>query len=175
MTAILEPPTTAPVEPAVPPKPAPVDPAIVPVRPAPVATRSQPPRAPRTRPVLTPTGIRVLGGVLVALSVFGDLLAPTADGPRPELSGWVQLLAIGYVTVLMAALAGFALGRRWALGPALAFGALYALDVALCPATGHHQIGAWWYGQVAVGAVLLLLPVAALAGTRGQDGGSSAS
>jgi hypothetical protein len=173
MTAILEPPTTAPVEPTM----LPVEPAPVRTRsaPPPVRTRSAPPpRAPRTRPVLTPTGIRVLGGVLVALSVFGDLLAPTPDGPRPEPSGWVALLAAGYVTVLLAALAGFALGRRWALGPALAFGALYALDVALCPVTGHHQIGAWWYGQAAVGAVLLLLPAAALVGTRGQDGGSSA-
>lgn len=171
MTAILEPPTTAPVEPTA----VPARLTAPPVEPPPVRTRSAPPpRGRRQRPVLTATGIRILGGAVIALSVFGDLLAPTADGPQPTPSGWVELLATGYVLLMLAALAGFVLGRRWALGPALAFGALYALDVALCPVTGHHQIGAWWYGQVAVAAAVLLLPAAALVGTRGQDGGSSA-
>jgi hypothetical protein len=58
--------------------------------------------------------------------------------------------------------AGFAMGRRWALRVGLAFAGIGAVNIAMCPAAGHHVIGGWWYGQVAAGAAMLLLPALAL-------------
>jgi peptidoglycan/LPS O-acetylase OafA/YrhL len=167
MTAILEPPTVttgspAPVvrrQPVLPPAPE----AATPPPPAPPPA---PPAAPREKPVLTPTGIRLLGAAMVALFVLGVVIEPAADGPQPVLSLAEEIIATVMTLFMVGALAGFLRGRRWALGPALGFGGLLAVNVALCPTTGHHQLAGWWFGQVVIGAAMVALPAAALLRTR---------
>jgi hypothetical protein len=175
MTAILEPPTATTGSPApapvarplpVPPPPAPAaraaaPPPVAPTRPAPA-----PPEEPRAKRVLTPAGIRLLGAALVALFVVDQLLYPATDGAPPALSATQEVVVTVMTFLMVGALAGFIAGRRWAVPTALAFCALEAVNVGLCPATGHHAIGGWWYAQAAVTAVMVALPVAALLRTR---------
>ena len=165
MTAILEPPTTtgrvepAPAEPAVtPPPPAPVP------KPPPVAAART--RQPRARPPLTATGIRVIGTALAGLFTVGLVLEPPPDGADPVLPAWIGVLETGVTVALLASIAGFLLGRRWALGAGAAFGAGLLTASALCPTLDHHVLAGWWFGQLAVAAVMVALPAAALALTR---------
>jgi hypothetical protein len=116
--------------------------------------------------MLTPTAVRLVGAALVALYVLGLVLEPAANGPEPVLSLAEEIVGTVMTFLLVAALAGFARGRRWALAAALAFSALEAVNVALCPATGHHVIGWWWSAQVGIVAVMVALPALVLARTR---------
>jgi hypothetical protein len=170
VTAILEPPTTARVEPAPVgvafPQPAP---APAPVLPPPVAAAPRK-RERRPRPVLTGTAIRLAGAALVGLFVLVMEVEPPADGPEPVPSATAQLLATAILFVMVAAIAGLARGRRWSLWPALGIGGLLAVDVGLCPASGHHVIAGWWFVQVAATAVMVALPAAGLALTRRAAG-----
>ena len=174
MTAILEPPTvTATGAPAPAPavRPQPVrEPVRQQVRPPgvrpPVAPPSEEAREPRVQRTLTPTGVRLIGAALVALFTIAYLIEPAPDGPRPVLSLAEEIISTVMTIFMVAALAGFLRGRRWALLPALGFGGLLAVGVALCPTTGHHQLAAWWFGEVVIGAAMVALPALALARTR---------
>jgi len=130
---------------------------------------------PRHRPVLSALGTRIVGGVMLALYVAAVQVEPPPDGPQPVLPGWATVLVTVNVVTLYAAAAGFARGRRWGLRTGLAFGATTLTSVVLCPVLGHHQIAGWWFGQLAIGAAMVLLPAAVLAGTRDQPGRSSSS
>jgi|SRR5918995_16524 hypothetical protein len=170
MTAILEPPTTTgpPVaDPVTRPLP-PVLPAASapPVLPDPPVAAPPEPREPRARRVLTAMGIRQLGAAMVALFTLEQLLYPTVPGDPPPLTA-VQSVVVTVMTVLMlGALAGFVSGRRWALPTALAFSVAEAVNVGLCPVTGHHVIGWWWYAQAALVGVMVVLSGWALTRTR---------
>jgi hypothetical protein len=176
VTAILEPPTataTATGLPAPTGSPAPAlaparrpRPALPPVVPPAAPVRAPEGRQPREKRVLTAAGVRLVGAVLVAVYVVGLLLEPAANGPAPVLSLAEQIVGTVMTFLLVGALAGFVRGRRWALPTALAFSALEAVNVALCPATGHHVIGWWWYAQVGLVAVMVALPALVLARTR---------
>jgi hypothetical protein len=116
--------------------------------------------------VLRPTGVRLIGVAMVGLFWAAVAIEPPADGPDPVITGWIAVLVNVQMIALLAAAAGFAMGRRWALWAGLAFAGIGAVDIATCPASGHHVIGGWWFGQVALGAAMLLLPAIALARTR---------
>jgi hypothetical protein len=154
MTAIVEPPTATSESPA---------PAVPSQRVA-----SPPPAAPPAKRVLTPTGVRLLGAVLVALFAVASVVEPAPDGPEPVLTATEQFILLGMAYTVVAALAGFLLGRRWALQAALVFSGLMGVGVALCPTTGHHVVGGWWFTQVAATAAMIALPALALARTRGE-------
>ena len=168
MTAILEPPvvTTGVPEAAAPAAPRLAAPRLEPPVAPPPAPPAAPEPAPRMKRVLTPTGLRLLGAALVGLFVLGVVIEPPADGPQPVLSLAEETIATAMTLFMVAALAGFLRGRRWALWPALGFGGLLAVNVALCPTTGHHELAGWWFGQVAIGAAMVALPALALLRTR---------
>ena len=160
MTAILEPPTVTTAEQ---PRPAPAPPAppVPPRAPVPEA------RAPRrTRPVLPATGVRLVGVALLALLTIGTAVQPAPNGPEPVAPGWVVAIETGITVALLASLVGFALGRRWALTAGLVTGSGLLVLSVLCPSTGHHAVAGWWFAQLATSAAMVLLPAAALAGTR---------
>ena len=169
MTAILEPQIS---EPDAARATAPVPAEAVRVEPAPrpdPAPGSAPGRTRRIlgeRPELTPAGVRAIGIAMVALTWAVVAIEPPADGPLPDPTGWVALLVNVEAFALLAGTAGFAMGRRWALWAGLLFAGISAVDIALCPASGHHAIGGWWFGQVALGAATVLLPALALWRTR---------
>jgi hypothetical protein len=167
MTAILEPPTvTATGSPAPAPaaRPRPVLPPVIPPPAAP--PREPEAREPRVKRTLTPTSVRLVGAALVALFVAALLIEPAPDGPEPVLSLAEQIIFTVMQVLMVVGLAGFVRGRRWALLAGLGFSSLLAVNIALCPTTGHHQLAGWWFGQVAIGAAMVALPALALARTR---------
>ena len=164
MTAILEPPTTATESPAPVLRPQPVLPPVPP--PAAPGPREPEARRPRVKRTLTPTGIRLLGAVTLAMIIAADLLEPAADGPDPVRPVWLEALYTVQTAALLAGAAGFLLGRRWAVKVAVLFSGIGAFNVAMCPVSGHHVVGAWWFGEVALAAALLALPALVLARTR---------
>lgn len=165
MTAILEPQTTPPVDTAGAPvvRPAPT-PAVRPV-PAPEPVRRSPVE-PRTRRVLRPAGVRILGVALIGLFVLGAAVQPPADGANPVEPWWADVLNVVIQVGLLAVLAGVLTGRRWTVKAGLVAGAsLLALSVT-CPLEGHHVVAAWWFVQMAVGVAMTALPAAVLRRTQ---------
>jgi uncharacterized membrane protein AbrB (regulator of aidB expression) len=110
--------------------------------------------------------VRLIGAALVALFTIGYVVEPAANGPEPVLSTTAEILGTVMTFLIVAALVGFLRGRRWALPTSLAFGGLMAVNVALCPTTGHHELAGWWFTQVGVVAAMIALPALALARTR---------
>lgn len=172
MTALLEPQAppqdTAPIPADPTPAPAPVL-AAPEAAPAPAPAPERPGRL-RTllaaRPDLTPTGVRLIGAALLVLFWAEYAVMPAADGPDQDIPTWAAVFVNVQTFALFAAVAGFAMGRRWALRPALLFTGMEAVNIGLCPATGHHVIAGWWFAQVAIGAAMLLVPAVALLRTR---------
>jgi hypothetical protein len=167
MTAILEPPTTATESPAPVVRPQPVLPPVVPPPAAPVPGPREPEASePRVLRTLTPNGVRLIGAALVALFTLGYVVEPTPDGPDPVLSTTAEILGTVMTILIVASLVGFLRGRRWALPTSLGLGGLMAVNVALCPSTGHHELAGWWFAQVGIVAAMIALPAVALARTR---------
>jgi len=177
MTAILEPADTQTAAP---------DTAVRPIAAAPKAPAAQPPKAPAAQPptpapasapqrreprqhtarLLTDTGVRVFTAVMIGLFTLGVAVQPAPDGPEPSAPLYADLLN-GVVSVgLLVLLAGGLLARRWSLTAGLVTGASLLTLSALCPASGHHAIAAWWFVQMGVGVAMTALPAAVLARTQ---------
>jgi hypothetical protein len=85
-------------------------------------------------------------------------LEPQATGGEPVWAASVSFVFLGLLAVTAA---GLFARRRWGLLASLGAAGLFtALSVA-CPTTGHHPIGAWWFGQMA--CVLALVGASAFA------------
>ncbi|MDP9023161.1 MAG: hypothetical protein M3N57_10830 [Actinomycetota bacterium] len=84
-----------------------------------------------------------------ALLSVAVALEPGADDPAAIPSAVDALIATVLFGGLFATAAG--LGSRRRIGFAASFGAaLLLLGATLaCPATGHHELAGWWYGQLA--------------------------
>jgi len=172
MTAILEPPAA----PAAPTRPAAfLSPAgrTEPLRvataaaPLPGAAPARPPRPPRPRRTLERRlAYRGVGLLMLVAFIAAIELTPTPDGLAPAVTAADLLIANAILLTLAAVVCGMWAARRWSPWVGAGFGGLLAVDVALCPATGHHAIGGWWYAQAALSAVVLLAPVALLVARR---------
>jgi hypothetical protein len=173
MTAILEPPAapeapTRPVaflSPAAPTEPLRVAaPATRQPAPAPAAAPAPPPRPRRT--VERRLAYRGVGVLMLVAFIAAIELTPAPDGPEPVVTAVDLLIGNAILLTLAAVVCGMWAARRWSPWVGAGFGGLLAVDVALCPATGHHVIGGWWYAQAALSAVVLLAPVALLVARR---------
>ncbi|KLL11913.1 hypothetical protein FrCorBMG51_07680 [Protofrankia coriariae] len=80
------------------------------------------------------------------------MIEPVPDGPQAVDRTPVLIGAIGDVTLVLLFVAFVALlaGRRWGLGAATYAGAGLVALSALCPASGHHDVAAWWFAQLAI-------------------------
>ncbi|WP_239394567.1 hypothetical protein [Frankia sp. CiP3] len=97
---------------------------------------------------------------LWALAMVTGFLAagaiePVPDGPDPVVPAWIA--AIGDVTLLILLVAVVLLlaGQRAGYGLSTYGSAGLVLLAALCPATGHHVLAPWWFGQLAITMGLL--------------------
>jgi hypothetical protein len=173
MTAILEPrtearDTTEAAAPLVAPPVAP--PAAPPVAPA-VA-----PAPPRTPGRLRETAayrwlesvhpLRLYGVAMIGLFVVGTVAQPAPDGPDPVFTWWEDVLANAVFFGLLAVLAGGLAARRWSLWAGLGTGGTLLASSLACPLTDHHEIAAWWFVQMAVGAAMTVLPAVLLRRTQ---------
>lgn len=170
MTAILEPvlaPETVAPETVAPEMPAPpaavAEPATVTT--APAARRVRRPRTFRVAPTY-----RWVGGLMLAAFVAVVQVAPAPNGPEPVPAAWEVLLLQLTLVALGAAVWGLARVRTWGPLAGVVAGGLVVAGVALCPLTGHHLIGGWWYAQLGLSGVMLAAPAALLlARQRGRQ------
>ena len=85
--------------------------------------------------------------------------SPARRGPAP---GWAVILELAFTTTIV--VAGIALARRQRMGLLASAGAagLALAASVMCPVSGHHAIGAWWFVQMAGFAALAAVSVAGL-------------
>lgn len=110
------------------------------------------------------------GRVAVAVGLAWMVLLGLASAiePRPSESGALvgTLLGLSLDGLLLGMLVGLSLRRRWGLAFALAGGVLATAAAIACPVSGHHRLGAWWFGQMACMTALVALSAVSLARCR---------
>ncbi len=115
----------------------------------PVAVR---PRRPAAAGAVRPVLLRWWAVVLAVGVTVATMIEPVPDGPHAADSTPAWIGAIGDVTLILLFTAFVALlaGRRWGLGAATYASAGLVTLSALCPTSGHHDVAAWWFGQLAI-------------------------
>lgn len=136
--------------------------------PAPVRTQIPEPNPPLPRPPLpervadylsTPiSGMRAAGLAVAWFTLFWIGVAAEPLPADPEAVGGLiseVLLPLGFVAAMGTMFVGLAHQRRWGVvGAVVASGMLVAASV-LCPATGHHTFGTWWFVQMGAATTAL--------------------
>lgn len=79
-------------------------------------------------------------------------LEPATDASEPAIG---VVLGVAVDALFLAMLFGLAMRRRWGLVASFAGAVLVTAMVVACPTSGHHQFGAWWFGQMACVVALL--------------------
>ncbi len=123
----------------------------------------------RFGPRMRRLGDRVPRAWAVGGGVAGLLLLAIAVAIEPRSSDPAaipSLIDTLFMTVLLVALHATALGlaarRRAGFAASLVFAGVFLGAVLLCPVTGHHELGSWWYGQLASVGGLIALGVVGL-------------
>ena len=108
------------------------------------------------RPLMERIDVRVAVAVGVAwsaLTAIAVALEPAAQGSEPAIG---VVLSVAMDVIFLTMLFGLALRRRWGLVASLVGAAVVTAMAVACPTSGHHQFGAWWFGQMAcVGALVV--------------------
>jgi hypothetical protein len=151
--------------------------------PSPAHRESQPPvPEPRAPEHLGPwLRERVEPRVAVVVAVAWFVLFQVAALLEPQTSHAVPVVAVvlevGMWVLLGATVVGLATRRRWGLLASLGGAGVATAASIACPTTGHHPVGAWWFGQmacvlalVAVSAWALRTPAASDAGELHEEG-----
>jgi peptidoglycan/LPS O-acetylase OafA/YrhL len=112
--------------------------------------------------LMEPINGHVAVAVGVAWLVFIQVVAALEPAPQRSEPVIGVLLGVAMLAIGVVMLVGLALRRRWGLVASLGASALAAAATIACPTSGHHQFGAWWYGELACVAALLAISVAAL-------------
>ena len=126
---------------------------------APAVAPAVPPRTGRELPVWLAATAALLGPVLVELCSAIEPAPAHPGAPEPLLA---TIVAYAVLASWLAAAATALVRRPAALGWAAGAAALTTVMVVACPSTGHHHLGPWWYGQMALCAGALAASVAAL-------------
>lgn len=106
----------------------------------------------------------LVGPAVAAYCIAVEPPSPTADTADPTLG---MILFLGLVVAWVGAALRATQRRRAALEWAGAAGALSLALSLTCPTSGHHtEIGAWWFGQLAVCTAALAAAVVGRVRTR---------
>lgn len=88
----------------------------------------------------------VMGATWFVLFLVATGLEPSATGSDPA---WAVALTMVFFGLLAAMVVGLFARRRWGLLASLGAAGLFTAFSVACPTTGHHPMGAWWFGQMA--------------------------
>jgi peptidoglycan/LPS O-acetylase OafA/YrhL len=103
-----------------------------------------------------------VGAAWYVLYLVAYALEPAADHPDAFpawLSTTLEVALLGLMGVMAA---GLVAQRRWGLVASMGAAVFFAGLVVACPVTGHHSLGAWWFGQMACAIGLVAITGAAL-------------
>ena len=127
------------------------------------------------RPTLPPYDWRLLSTVVVTGVLAYATVMLTTPVPVQEHSESYPLLGLFLETAWVGSLfvgAYMMVQRqfRWGYAAFAAASWVWLAGVIACPATGHHDFGAWWAGQMAVGLVwVAVATVASAINLRAQE------
>ena len=119
-------------------------------------------------------GERISGGLAAAVGIgwfvayeVAGSLEPVTHQPEP----WYGVvLNVGLLGLIAATATGLIMQRRWGLVVSVAAAVAFTALAVACPVSGHHQFGAWWFGQMACALGVLAGSVVALSwSSRGDD------
>ena len=101
---------------------------------------------------------RTAFGLLAAWAV----LFPVAIALEPAAAAdgqpwWGVPAGAALFGALGATITGLAQRKTWGIGASIAASSLFTVGVFACPATGHHAMGLWWFGELAAAAVLVAM------------------
>ena len=99
----------------------------------------------------------------VLVFAAATVLEPAPADPSAPEPLWASVLFLALFAVLGVMAAGLARRQRAGLLASVGAGGLALLGSAMCPVSGHHAVGAWWYLQMAGFTGLV---AASLAGLR---------
>ena len=120
---------------------------------------------PESRPApdrLAPTWAAILGFGWPMATVVSIALEPAPADPEAAVPVIVSLASLALFVALVAT-AVAAGNRRPLAAVAGVLTGLIALGFTVtCPVSGHHTLGAWWYGQLGLTLAMLGVSVAAL-------------
>jgi hypothetical protein len=111
---------------------------------------------------LAPTWAAILGFGWPLATVVSIALEPAPADPEAAVPVIVSLASLALFVALVAT-AVAAGNRRPLAAVAGVLTGLIALGFTVtCPVSGHHTLGAWWYGQLGLTLAMLGVSVAAL-------------
>lgn len=96
-------------------------------------------------------------------------LEPAPANPEAPVPLAVELAGLALFVALITTVVAAGIRRRAAAVTGAAFGVGSLAFAVLCPVTGHHALGLWWFGEVGLVAGMLGLSLAAL-GRRARVG-----
>ncbi len=99
------------------------------------------------------------------LYTIGAELEPAPNRSEPLIGVALGVTLIG---LFVAALVGLGMRRRWGAGLSLVAACTLTFMSVMCPVSGHHTFGAWWYGQMACALGLVGISLWALARPAGS-------
>ena len=144
---------------------------------------SPPPPAPSIRhaappsPTPTPSRAEVPGGLSAhwaavlgvgwPLAIIASMaLEPQPADPDAPVPALIALASLGlFVALITTAIAAGVRHRGAAVG-GLVTGLLAMTFTVTCPASGHHTLGLWWFGQLGIVTVMLALSAVAFQRSR---------
>jgi hypothetical protein len=100
---------------------------------------------------------------------------------EPETHHSLPVIAIALTVLFHLALAAMVVGlvarRRWGITASLGASAFFLAGTVACPTTGHHTMGVWWLGQMAISLALVVGSAVALqlSASRSADGAARSS
>lgn len=105
-----------------------------------------------------------LAGAVSWLLLLGTALAIEPQPSDPTaIPSLVDALFMGILLVALTAVAlGFVARRRVGFAASLAGAGVLLAAVLVCPVSGHHDLGLWWYGQLACVGGLIAVSVLGL-------------
>jgi len=101
-----------------------------------------------------------VGVAWFVLYTIGAELEPAPNRSEPAIG---VALGVTLVAMFVAALVGLGMRRRWGVGLSLVAASTLTFMSVMCPVSGHHTFGSWWYGQMACALGLVGISLWALA------------
>jgi xanthine/uracil permease len=89
-------------------------------------------------------------------------LEPAPSDPDATAPLVVELASLGFLAALLVTAVAAGLHHRAAAVAGVVAGVLLATFTVACPVSGHHQVGLWWFGQLALVTGMLGVSLVAL-------------
>jgi hypothetical protein len=162
-------PPTEPSPPSPPPQP---EPSVASAAPPPTLTRlGRPAPTPPRLMAEAPDGISALWAAVMGvgwpLAIIAWLaVMPAPADPDAAVPVLVDLATLGLELALVTTAIAAGVRHRGAAVGGLVTGLLAMTFTVTCPVSGHHTLGLWWFGQLAIVTVMLALSAIAFQRTH---------